>query len=155
MKSLNSFLQAAKPWIPKRYLLFVAAVVWTFAGGILLFRGFSTLGFNSGILILEESLSIIAGIIFYIFMFSRISLKHINRILNLEIDRPCFFSFFNRRSYFLMTIMISFGVTLRVTGLVPIQYLSFFYVAMGTPLFMSAFRFYFRGFANLKNNRKQ
>ena len=150
MKSLNSFLQAIKPGIPKRYLLFVAAIVWTFAGGMLLFRGFSTLGFNSGTLISEESISIIAGIAFYIFMFSKISLKHINRILSLQEERPCFFSFFNWRSYFLMTIMISFGVTLRLTGLVPIQYLSFFYVAMGTPLFMSAFRFYFNGFANFK-----
>ncbi len=152
MKSLNSFLQAAKPGIPKRYLLFVAAVVWTFAGGMLLFRGFSTLGFNSETLLIEESISIIAGIAFYIFMFSKISLKHIHRILNLEIEHPCFFSFFNWRSYILMTIMISFGVTLRLTGLVPIQYLSFFYVAMGTPLFMSAFRFYFNGFANFKKN---
>jgi len=37
------------------------------------------------------------------------------------------------------------GITLRITGFVSPIYLSLFYIAMGTPLFMSAFRFYFYG----------
>lgn len=151
MKSFNSIFKAVKPGIPKRYLLFVAAFMWTFAGGMLLFRGFSMLRFGSIGILTEESVGIIAGIAFYIFMFSKISLKHITRILNLQIDKPCLFSFFNWRSYFMMTLMISLGITLRLTGIVPIQYLSLFYVAMGTPLFMSAFRFYYHGFKYRKS----
>jgi len=42
-------------------------------------------------------------------------------------------------------LMISMGITLRKTGIVPLEYLSLFYVAMGTPLLMSAFRFYYNG----------
>jgi hypothetical protein len=49
-----------------------------------------------------------------------------------------------------MTLMISFGVTLRLSGIVPLNYLSLFYVAMGIPLFMSAIRFYYYAFKNLK-----
>ena len=150
MIKLNSILNTLKPSVPKRYLLFVAAVVWTFAGGMLLFRGFSVLRFNSTGILIEEAVSIILGVVFYIFMFSRISLKHIVRIQNNPLERPCVFSFFNWRSYILMSTMISFGVTLRVTGIVPIQYLSVFYVIMGTPLFLSSVRFYVHGFKNLR-----
>ena len=151
MTKFYSFLKLVKPGIPKRYLLFVAAVVWTFAGGMLIYRGLAMLDFNSGLLWVKISGSLIAGVLFYIFMFSKISLKHTNRILNMQQERPCAFSFFNWRSYFLMSIMISFGITLRVTGIVPTKYLSLFYMAMGTPLFMSAFRFYYFGFKYHKN----
>ena len=150
-----SFFQTFKPGIPKQYLLFVAAFIWTIAGGMLLFRGFSFLKFSTPKIIFEESCCMLAGIIFYKFMFSKISLKHIQRILNIQIERPCFFSFFNWRSYFLMTIMISFGVTLRLSGIVPLNYLSLFYVAMGLPLFMSAVRFYFYAFKSLKIHGKR
>jgi hypothetical protein len=155
MDSVNSFSQTFKPGIPKKYLLFVAALIWTFAGGMLLYRGFLALQFNSSQTIIEEGGCIIAGLIFYRFMFSGISLKHINRILNLQIERPCFFSFFNWRSYFMMTLMITLGVTLRLTGLVPVVYLSLFYIAMGTPLFMSAIRFYYYAFRNITRNKRE
>ena len=150
MDANNSFLETFKPGIPKRYLLLVAALMWTFAGGMLLYRGFLILKFGSSLILLEELGSIICGIIFYVFMFSKISLKHINRILNLPINRPCLFSFFNWRSYILMSIMISCGVALRLTGIVPLFYLSLFYITMGTPLFLSALRFYYSAINNFR-----
>jgi hypothetical protein len=151
MNSLNKILKAIKPGIPKRYLLFVAAFMWTFAGGMLFLRGFSMLILFPRLLWIKILISIIAGLIFYILLFSKISLKHTQRILKMEIEKPCFFSFFNFRSYIMMVIMICMGVTLRKTGIVPIEYLSVFYVTMGIPLCMSAFRFYYNGF-NYKNN---
>ncbi len=152
MNRLNSILNNLKPSVPKQYLLFVAALVWTFAGGMLLFRGFSVLKFNSKGILLEEGISIVFGVIFYIFMFSRISLKHIIRIQNNPIERPCIFSFFNWRSYFLMSVMISVGVFVRISGLIPIGYLSVFYIVMGTPLFLSSLRFYAYGIKKLKRS---
>jgi hypothetical protein len=154
MDKINSFFQTFKPGISKRYLLLVAAIVWTFAGGMLLFRGFSVLKFNSVGIDLEESGCILAGILFYKFMFSVISSKHINRILNIKIEKPCFFSFFNWRSYGLMTIMITSGITLRLSGLVPLNYLSLFYIAMGTPLFISAIRFFYFAGKNMNLHNK-
>jgi hypothetical protein len=150
MIAQNSLFYLLKPSIPKRFLLFVAAAVWTFAGGMLLYRGFSMIGIDTPVKISEEVGCIIGGVVFYVVMFSKISAKHVTRILNLPLDKPCLFSFFNWHSYFMMLIMISFGVTLRLTGIVPIQYLSLFYIAMGTPLFMSSIRFYLSGFKNLK-----
>lgn len=146
MTKFYSFLKRIKPGIPKPYLLFVAAVVWTFAGGMLISRGLAMLDFKSELLWEKISGSLIAGILFYVFMFSKISLKHIKRIVNLEQQRPCAFSFFNWTSYFLMAIMMSFGITLRITGIIPTNYLSEFYLIMGIPLFISAFRFFYFGF---------
>ena len=80
MNTWNSFFQTFKPGIPKRYLLLVAACFWTFAGGMLLYRGFSMLKSNANPAIPEQIASIFAGILFYKIMFSKISLKHINRI---------------------------------------------------------------------------
>ena len=141
----KSILQILKPGIPKRYLLFIAALVWTFAGGMLLFRGFSMLQLFPEMYWLKTAGSVIAGIFFYKLLFSKISLKHTLRIVGLKNDRPCVFSFFNWKSYCMMGGMISVGIILRITGIVSLKYLSPFYITMGTPLFLSAFRFYYFG----------
>jgi len=149
MNPVNPFFQTFKPGIPKRYLLLVAACFWTFAGGMLLVRGFSVLKFNSSFIEIEEAGSLLAGLVFYKLMFSTISLKHINRILTLKNERPCFFAFFNGRSYLMMAVMMSSGIALRVSGIVPLLYLAPFYIAMGTPLLLSAFRFYYYAYKTI------
>lgn len=150
----RSFFQVVKPGIPKPYLLLVAAFVWTIAGGMLLFRGLSILRFHPVPTILEECGCVLAGVVFYKFMFSAISSKHIIRILNLPLERPCIFSFFNTRSYIMMALMICCGISLRLSGIVPIEYLSLFYIAMGTPLLISAFRFYYHASKNILKPRQ-
>jgi hypothetical protein len=138
------FFQLIKPSINKRYLLFVAAIVWTFAGGMLLYRGFSMV-FKIKHLILILMFSSIGGILFYMLLFSKISLKHTKRILSLKYEKPCAFSFFNFKSYILMTVMISSGIFVRKSGILSPDYLSLIYITMGIPLFLSAFRFYYNG----------
>lgn len=151
----QKIIQKLKPGLPKRYLMFIAALVWTFAGGMLLYKGSVFLHQSANYIWLRLIISFIGGILFYVFMFSKISLKHARRILNLEPEKPCLFSFFNLRSYILMSVMISMGIFLRKSGLVPVFYLSILYVTMGIPLLTSAFRFYYYGFLfNKMNNRK-
>jgi hypothetical protein len=152
MNRLEDVLLKLKPGIPKRYLLFVAAVAWTFAGGMLLFRGLTFMNFHSHMIWEKIAAAGIAGIIFYVVMFSKISAKHIRRIVNLKQEKPCAFSFFDWRSYGLMSIMITSGVLIRLSGIVPVNYLSEFYITMGTPLFISAFRFYIHGFTFSTSN---
>ncbi len=149
-----NLLLTFKPSIPKRYLLLVAAWVWTFAGGMLLYKGISLFFIFPEFLLFKISVSVIGGGLFYLLLFSRISHKHITRILNIEIDRPCLFSFFNIRSYILMTIMISSGILLKKFGIISPAYLSIVDVTMGIPLFLSAFRFHSHGLTNLKATAK-
>jgi hypothetical protein len=142
---MNSFIRSIKPEIPRRYLLFIAAIVWTFAGGMLLYKG-STIFFSyRNFLWVRLIFSTIGGVAFYFVLFSKISFKHTRRIVNLKSDRPCLFSFFNIKSYILMTAMITSGILLRESGIIAPEYLSILYITMGIPLFLSAFRFYYYG----------
>lgn len=134
------------PRVSKTYLLLVAAIVWTFAGGILLYRGYSMSIPFPHFLVLKIAWCIFAGLVFFMLLFTKISQKHVLRIKNLPIDHPCIFSFFNLKSYLMMAIMIFSGITLRKTGIISPEYLSLIYVTMGIPLLMSSFRFYYSFF---------
>jgi len=130
------------PRVSKHYLLLVAALVWTFAGGMLLFRGFTFNEILPQHWVVELIAGIIAGLLFFLLLFNRISSKHIFRIQNLPIEQPCLFSFFNFRSYLMMFSMITLGIALRKSGFVSTEFLSLMYITMGTPLLISSFRFY-------------
>ena len=137
--------QTLKPKIFKRYLFFIAAFAWTFAGGMLLFKGISLFYNIKDFFLLKILISTIGGVLFYFVLFSKISLKHTRRIMELKNDYPCLFSFFGIKSYVLMAIMITSGILLRKSELLSLEYLSLFYIFMGIPLFLSCLRFYYYG----------
>jgi hypothetical protein len=140
---MATFFNSIKPSVNKKNLLVVAGMVWSFAGGMLLYKGISLLISENSSLIFELIIGISLGIVFYLLLFSRISLKHINRIFRIEIIKPCLFSFFNIKSYVLMILMISSGIGLRKLEIINHEVLSIFYITMGTPLLISSLRFYY------------
>ena len=130
------------PRVSKHYLLLTAALVWTFAGGMLLFRGFT---FDVGVpenWTIKLVVSFFSGLLFYGLLFTRISKKHVIRIQNMDNVNPIIFSFFNLKSYLMMFSMITLGITLRLSGVVSPEILALMYITMGIPLLMSSFRFY-------------
>lgn len=145
MLPFSTVFQTLKPSVPKRYLLFVAGVVWLFAGSMLLTKGIGMLKPYPDEIWWKLFLSIPLGIAFYKFMFSKIFLKHSTRIINITHKRPCLFSFFNLRAYFMMGFMIGMGVFLRTSHLVSFRYLSILYVTMAVPLLISAVMFFIAG----------
>jgi len=132
--------------VSKRTLLLEAAIIWTFAGGMLLYRGSSMLESSSGFTWGKIIGCICVGLIFFVLVFLKISRKHVYRIITLNGDRHQFYEFFNSRSYLMMFGMISLGVFLRKTSIVPLASLSLAYITMGIPLLFSSFRFYHRWF---------
>jgi hypothetical protein len=139
-------LTLLKPSVPKRLLLFIAAALWTFAGSMLMFKGYKMLDATSPLLGLKLLVALTGGILFYLKLFSKLSMKHTLRILKMKEAYPCAFSFFNFRSYLIMAFMISMGITLRTTGWIPLPYLAFLYLMMSVPLLLSSLRFYYTGF---------
>ena len=125
--------------VSKRILLFEAALAWTFAGIMLLVRGSSMLEASSGFSWIKVTVCLCCGLLFFVLVFSKISRKHINRIATLLGDRHLFFEFFNFRSYLMMVGMITMGVVLRKTLIVPLSSLSLAYITMGIPLLFSSF----------------
>ena len=138
-------IQVLKPKATKRILLFMAAFVWTFAGSMLLYKGFLMSHDVKNYLMVKVLLSSVGGLLFFMFMFDKLSLKHTRRIIYMENDKPCLFSFFNLRSYILMVFMITGGVLIRTSGILSSEYLIIIYITMGIPLFLSAVRFYYYG----------
>ncbi len=136
------FLEKIKPGVSRRTLLLIAGCAWSIAGGILLLRSLLFLINVNDHLAAEISIGIVSGSLFYILLFARISKKHIMRINLIRIDNPCFFSFFNFRSYLIMVIMISGGISLRLSGLVNPRIYYTFLFCMGIPLLFSAWRFF-------------
>ena len=145
------FLEKIKPGVQKRTLLLIAGCAWSIAGGILISRSLIHLIGVNHLLAMELGIGIVFGSFFYLLLFARISKKHITRINLIEIDNPCFFSFFNFRSYLLMAIMISGGITLRLSGLVNQEIIYTFFLCMGIPLLVSAWRFFYSYAKNKKS----
>lgn len=144
------------PHTTKRILLFIAAVVWTFAGTMLFARGIGMMNVNPDSFLIRFLISLVCGILFYWVLFTRISKKHVNRILQMPVERPTVFSFFDKKGYIMMVGMISLGIFLRTSGIVSPFYLSVLYVTMGVPLFISSLRFYYSGIrysSIIKKNR--
>ncbi|WP_320054706.1 hypothetical protein [uncultured Acetobacteroides sp.] len=141
MNRLIRIAPRIKPGIPKRYLLLVAALVWSFAGGMLLAKGLTYLLAHPDMLLVRLVAGALAGVAFFWLLFMRISLKHINRIKSIDVVRPCIFSFFDVKGYLMMGGMISMGIALRHLNFINKAYLFNFYVAMGIPLLLSAVRF--------------
>jgi len=135
-------LSKYKPGIPKRYLLLVAAFVWTIAGCFLLIKGSVYVARFCDDRAIRFPVAIVVGFLFFAILFIRISSRHIHRIRSMKIMNPCFFSFFNFKSYLLMILMIGMGITLRALNIVSPSILYTFYVSMGIPLLISAVRFY-------------
>jgi len=129
-------------FVKKRFLLLEAAIVWTFAGMMLLFRGGVMLNASSGFSWLKIISCLGFGLIFFRLLFVRISLKHIVRITNMFGDYHLFWVFFSPKSYLMMLFMISFGLVLRASAIIPLASLSLSYITMGIPLLLSSFRFY-------------
>ena len=130
--------------VTKHFLLFEAALVWTFAGGMLLFRGNSYLDTSDGFPWLNIVICLVGGLIFFMLLFLKISRSHIKRISLLPGDRHHIYEFFSSKSYIMMAGMISMGIFLRKSGMIPLSSLSLAYITMGIPLLISSGLFYHR-----------
>lgn len=145
---MKDILEKFKPAVSKRSLLLIAGFAWSIAGGILISRALVQLTTIHHLLLIDIISGIILGLAFYFLLFARISRKHIYRITMIPIDNPCFFSFFNFRSYLLMTIMITGGITVRKLEIVNKEILYTFLLCMGIPLLISAYRFFYSWIKN-------
>jgi hypothetical protein len=137
-----TLIEKIKPGISQRGLFLIAGIVWTIGGLMLMTRGTIGIFAEGKHILIDVIIGFGLGILFYIIMFSSISDKHLKRMKGITIEKPCMFSFFNRRSYILMAIMITAGITLRKLDIINHQVLFTFYLMMGLPLFVSAIRFY-------------
>jgi hypothetical protein len=93
MSSIYAVFERFKLGIPKRYLLLVAGSAWLFASIMLFNKGLSISEIGLDKNWLKIGMCVVLGVLFFLTLFSKISNKHIRRIILLENERSCYFLF--------------------------------------------------------------
>ena len=134
--------------IKKQPLIAVAGVVWLLVG-----LNVAILGVRAAIDVHDLAALILLALaggavaIFCAFhpMFSKLVKKNAQRIANLEGERHHVVRFFDRKSYMMMAIMMSFGVGMRAAGVFPDWFIAFFYTGLGLALTLAGASYIARG----------
>ena len=127
--------------IPKNTLILIAGMVWCVAGAMVSGIGLPllwNLGFTRLIL---YPLAGVVFLIFYFLIFSRLVVKHTERIRQRPEQRLPFWNFFDTSSYVVMVIMMAGGMWLRLAHILPNWMIAFFYSGLGIALFSCGVRF--------------
>jgi hypothetical protein len=124
------------PAVNKKYLIFLAGTMWCGVGIMLISFAVSWLiKYTGDRKFLYYGAGIMAALPIHFFGFIRLAEKNIKRILPLP-GKRCIFSFITWKSYLIVGIMITMGITLRHSS-IPKQYLSILYNGIGLGLFFS------------------
>jgi len=127
--------------IPKNILILIAGMVWCVAGAMVSGIGLPllwNLGFTQ--LILYPFAGVIF-LIFYFLIFSRLVIKHTERIRERPEQRLPFWNCCDTSSYVVMVIMMAGGMWLRLAHILPNWIIAFFYSGLGIALFSCGVRF--------------
>ena len=127
--------------VSKRTLLATAGCVWLIAGvnvtrfGILSYINMNTVRWFHPLL---------SAVVFGLFglMFFKMSFKHTKRIHGYpQATRP-FWNFFDIKAYCIMAFMMTGGIWLRSSGLVPNTFIAVFYSGLGFALSLAGVMFF-------------
>jgi hypothetical protein len=124
--------------IPTKVLMLVCAAVWLIAGFAVISVGVTA---SPEPWIAEMAIGFILTYAVFTFLFIRISNKHIKRICAYEEEMKSLFDFFDVPSYAILAIMIGIGASVRLSGLVPGQFIASFYCGLGFALVAAAVYF--------------
>ncbi len=111
------------------------------AGLVLLIRGGVYLLHSPKLWAIKLTIGVFGGLIFFFMAFDYLSVKHIRKVLSKTPNKVLIFEFLDLKGYFLMAIMIAFGLIAARTALLPAQIINTFLIIMGIPLMISSLRF--------------
>ncbi|MDD4312856.1 MAG: hypothetical protein PHW41_10280 [Eubacteriales bacterium] len=114
--------------VHKHTLILIAGIVWAIAGFNIVRIGL--VAYSGNFVWWRGLLSVAVFAAFQMLVFGKMVTKHTNRILSYEDERQNFFRFFDTRSYLIMAFMMTLGIGLRVSGIVPNTFIAFFYTAL-------------------------
>lgn len=121
-------------------LLILAGIVWIIAGVNVTLLGVgsaTTLGAVPALTIVGLVVGAVAIFLAFHSMFGRILVKNASRIRALVGERHNPLLFLDVKGWIVMVTMMTFGVLLRASGLVPDWFIAFFYTGLGAALALS------------------
>lgn len=131
-------------------LLLIAAIVWLIAGFNVVKLGvqaYNNQPVNWTFWILGLG-TIVIFVMFHVNVFSSLVAKHSDRIASYTDEKTEAWKFFDKKSFIIMTIMMTGGIALRAFSLVPNWFIAFFYTGLGVALGLAGISFavrYFKG----------
>jgi hypothetical protein len=133
-------LKRFTPAVDKRILVLLAGLMWCGVGIMLISFAISWLSLYAdrgrGFF---YAAGFLAAMPIHHFGFLKIADKNLKRLLPLT-EKKCIFSFMTWKSYLIVLVMVSMGITLRHSA-IPKQYLSVLYNGIGLALFLSGIRY--------------
>jgi hypothetical protein len=148
---LKTPINKLNPAVDKKFLILLAGVVWCGVGIMLILFAVSWLSNYQGRgTFLFYLAGFLAAMPIHHFGFLKLADKNLRRLLPIT-EKKCIFSFITWKSYLIIIIMVSLGITLRQSK-IPKEYLSVLYNGIGLGLFLSGIR-YFRISLSLIFNR--
>jgi len=131
-----------KPAVPKHWLIAIAGLVWSGAGGMLCHLAWEWLRPLPPLRIIGlVAAGLVLALILHRFMLARIARRNMDRICTYA-ERGCVFAFQAWRSYLIILVMIAAGSFLRHT-MIPREFLASLYTAMGGALILSSLAYFF------------
>jgi len=131
------------PAAKRNVLVLLAGLLWSAVGAVLITVGCVWVYTYSGNWLLSLAIGITLGYGMYRFQFVKLAKKNLTRIHAQAPgkEKVCLFAFQDKRSYFIVVIMMSMGYGLRHSP-IPKIYLAPFYIAIGSALLLSSFHYY-------------
>lgn len=124
--------------VKNKTLLLLASLVWLAAGlNIVRIGAQAYVGHTSLIAALG---SVVVFVLFWR-MFRGIVGKHTRRISAYETERQYFWHFFDLRSFLIMAVMMTSGISIRALHLAPDAFIAVFYTGLGTALALAGLAF--------------
>lgn len=131
-----------KPAVNRKWLIIISGLMWSAVGIFLNILAFNWLkSFEIAQLFITILMGLLAGWVIAHFGFGNIANKNIDRILAYP-KEVCVFAFQEWKSYILIAFMMSMGIFLRTTGIIPKALLAPMYIGIGTALFLASFKYY-------------
>ncbi len=121
-------------------LLLVAGLVWCMAGIQVLKIGIQS--YEIGMTFWRLLCSVLIFLVFWFLVFGKLVKKHTKRILSYQNKKKCIIHFFDKKSFWMMAVMMTLGILLRVTHLVPMVGIAVFYSGLGMALTLAGIAFF-------------
>lgn len=125
--------------VKRNTLLLIACFVWCAAGFNILRIG--VLAYPDYLGIMNFALSLVVFVVFQLFVFGKLVKKHPARIAAYEEELHFFLKFFDAKSFAIMAFMMTGGIALRSSGIVPERFIAVFYTGLGASLLLAGILF--------------
>lgn len=126
--------------VSRNTLLLCAGLFWVVAGANLLRIGIRYWMANPDYFLFKLSEMLVIFFVFLGFIFHNLFRKHSVRIIHKPEKNP-FFAFFDWKSWLIVVVMISLGISVRMFELLPGSFIAVFYTGLSLALIVTGFRF--------------